>query len=211
MKFRYFLRGFGIGIVFATIICMVAFQNDDSRNFSDKEVIERAKELGMVEQKESIEDIFASEGDKDTKKESNKATEDASSEDNSTTGEKSDSSEEETTKDKTAKEQTTKKTTEKKTTENTTEKTTEKMTEEVTTEKVTEEPKNKTVTITIKGGMSSYPVCQKLEELGVIEDASDFDNYLIRNGYANRISVGTHTLRIGMTYEQIAVAISDPA
>ena len=47
MKFRYFLRGFGIGIVFSAIICIVAFQGDDSRSISDKEVIERAKELGL--------------------------------------------------------------------------------------------------------------------------------------------------------------------
>lgn len=211
MKFRYFLRGFGIGIVFATIICMVAFQSEDSRNISDKEVIERAKELGMVEQEESIEDVFASKGENGTGKDSNKATEEVSTELNETADEKRDSSKEELTKENTTEEQTAKKPTEKKTTENTTEKTTEKVTEKATTEKTTEAPKNQTVTITIKGGMSSYPICQKLEELGVIENASDFDNYLIQNGYANRISVGTHTLRIGMTYEQIAIAISDPA
>ena len=44
----------------------------------------------------------------------------------------------------------------------------------------------------------------------MIKDATDFDNYLIKNGYANRIRVGTHTLTIGMTYEEIAIAISDP-
>ena len=91
------------------------------------------------------------------------------------------------------------------------EKTTEQKTEastEATTEK--QEESAKEVTITIKGGMSSYPVCQMLQEIGVIKDAMDFDNYLIKNGYASRISVGTHTLKIGMSYEEIAIAISDP-
>ena len=114
--------------------------------------------------------------------------------------------------EKTTQTKTTEVTTEQTTTEQTTEeKTTEQKTEastEATTEK--QEESAKEVTITIKGGMSSYPVCQMLQEIGVIKDAMDFDNYLIKNGYASRISVGTHTLKIGMSYEEIAIAISDP-
>ncbi|MBO5087194.1 MAG: hypothetical protein J6C01_00840, partial [Lachnospiraceae bacterium] len=123
--------------------------------------------------------------------------------------EKQKESEENTTKEKMTQEKTTEeKSTEKKTTEKKT--TEEKTTEKNTTEQSTTEVKNKTVTITIKGGSTSFPVCQKLQELGVIKDATDFDNYLIKNGYANRIRVGTHTLTIGMSYEEIAIAISDP-
>ena len=45
----------------------------------------------------------------------------------------------------------------------------------------------------------------------MIEDASEFDAYLIQNGYASRIRVGEHTLKRGMSYHDIAEAISDPA
>ncbi|MGN0155223.1 MAG: hypothetical protein ACI4A3_12300, partial [Lachnospiraceae bacterium] len=72
------------------------------------------------------------------------------------------------------------------------------------------EQETPTVTITVERGSSSYPVCQKLQELGMIEDASEFDNYLIENGYAYRIRVGTHTLKMGMDFHAIAEAISDP-
>ncbi len=207
MKFKYFLRGLGVGIIFASVICIVAFQSADSRKMSDKEVIERAKELGMVEEENSVKDMFVAEGT-DTK---NKTVEEKTTE--ATTEKKS--TEEKTTEKKKEKKKTDKTTTEQKTTaEKTTEVTTEKKTtEEKTTEEKTTEAtteKKTTVTITIRGGMSSYPVCQMLQEHGLINDASDFDDYLIKNGYANRISVGSHTLRIGMSYEEIAVAISDP-
>ena len=201
MKFKYFLRGFGIGIIFASIICVVAFQSSDARQISDKEVIERAKELGMVEKEDSAKDMFATDETNVEKQTSEvkPSTEEKTTE--TSIKEKSTEEEKSTEKKTTEKKTTEEKTTEKKTAE---EKTTEEKTTETTAEKKT------TVTITIKGGMSSYPICQMLQELGLIEDATDFDNYLIKNGYANRISVGTHTLRMGMSYEEIAVAISDP-
>ena len=204
LKFKYFLRGLGTGIIFATLVCFVAFNTSGSKEISDKEVIERARKLGMVEEKSSVKDLFVSDKkDKDSAKE--KKTEDSSSE-------KKKNDKKTTEEEKTTQTKTTEVTTEQTTTEQTTEeKTTEQKTEastEATTEK--QEESAKEVTITIKGGMSSYPVCQMLQEIDVIKDAMDFDNYLIKNGYASRISVGTHTLKIGMSYEEIAIAISDP-
>ncbi len=202
MKFKYFLRGLGTGIIFTTIICLVAFQGADNKTITDKEVIEKAKTLGMVEKEESVKDMLAQKKDtssevSETPKET--STTEAVSEENPTR--------EETTEEKLEKKDTKKTSTEKKTTE-------EKTTEEKTTEKKTTEQsanqKGEMVTITIKGGSTSFPICQELQKLGMIQDATDFDNYLIKNGYANRISVGTHTLTIGMSYKEIAVAISDP-
>lgn len=191
MKFKYFLRGLGTGIIFTSLVCIVAFYTSDSKAISDKEVIERAKELGMVEEKISVKDFFTSE---------------------MTTNAKEKKSEKElTTELQTIGEQTSENKTEVQTTETVTEEQkTETKTEISTKNEAETNDTKKTVDITIKGGMSSYPVCQRLQELGVIEDASDFDDYLIKNGYANRISVGTHTLTIGMSYEEIAIAISDP-
>lgn len=211
MKFKYFLRGLGTGIIFTSIICLMAFHNGDSRNISDKEIIERAKELGLVEKKETVKDVFASEKSSEEMTEKKMTEEQKESEENTTKEKmsKEKTTEEKATEEKITEEKTTEeKSTEKKTTEKKT--TEEKTTEKNTTEQSTTEVKDKTVTITIKGGSTSFPVCQKLQELGVIKDATDFDNYLIKNGYANRIRVGTHTLTIGMSYEEIAIAISDP-
>ena len=190
MKFKYFLRGFGIGIIFTSIVCLVAFvQNSDSGKMSDKEVIERAKELGMVEEQSNIKEFFSSDKTSSTEQSDTQETE------NVTTGE----SEDETVTENVATESEEKSEQESSATENID-----------VTEKSTEQPTKQTVTITIEGGASSYPICQQLQELGVIDNADEFDNYLVSNGYASRISVGTHTLTIGMTYEEIAVEISDP-
>lgn len=48
MRFKYYLRGAGIGVIVATLILSVAFLFHD--NISDEEVIRRAMKLGMVMQ-----------------------------------------------------------------------------------------------------------------------------------------------------------------
>jgi len=48
LKFKYYIRGIGIGIIFTTIILAVSFYiNGGSKKITDVEVIERAKSLGM--------------------------------------------------------------------------------------------------------------------------------------------------------------------
>ena len=47
MRFKYYLRGLGIGIMVATVILSISFalRKDD---LSDAEIMRRAEELGMV-------------------------------------------------------------------------------------------------------------------------------------------------------------------
>lgn len=208
MKFQYFLRGVGFGILFASIIFMVVYNgNSANKTLSDEEIIKKAKELGMVEADTSLEEYL--------KETSNKKNTE------STTKEDSNKNSTETTTENTNEKDSAISTTEetdKKDSTNTTKKTTEKQTEadntikqETTTE--TETGNNNTTAqtyqITVVAGESSYPVCQDLESLGLIDSADKFDNYLIEKGYAVRIRVGTHTLTKGMSYEEIAIAISD--
>ncbi|MCM1498935.1 MAG: hypothetical protein NC124_10775, partial [Clostridium sp.] len=53
MKFKYFIRGLGIGIIFTSIICLTAYHGNASDTMTDAEIIRRAKELGMVEEDRS--------------------------------------------------------------------------------------------------------------------------------------------------------------
>ncbi len=98
-------------------------------------------------------------------------------------------------------------------TEATTEENTEDVSTEATTEKNTEEAStessNKTVKIdiTVSSGMTSTAVAKMLQQQGVVEDYNDFDRYLNENGYSYKIPVGTFTVEIGYTYEQIAKAM----
>lgn len=48
MRFKYYLRGAGIGVIAATLVLSVAFLFHD--NISDEEVIRRAMKLGMIMQ-----------------------------------------------------------------------------------------------------------------------------------------------------------------
>ena len=50
MRFKYFLRGLGVGIVFASLIFFMVYKENATPKMSDKQIIERAKELGMVEE-----------------------------------------------------------------------------------------------------------------------------------------------------------------
>lgn len=47
MKLKYYLRGAGVGIVFATLIMLVVCSTNKN-NISDDEIIRRAMKLGMV-------------------------------------------------------------------------------------------------------------------------------------------------------------------
>lgn len=227
MKFKYYLRGIGIGIIFASIIFLIAYRENVPAKMSNEEIVERAKQLGMVEANDPINKLIDKKSDNksdENASEEKEPAEKVSTEEIKTEAENTEATTEEqtteatTTEEQTTEEQTTEtKTTEVKTTEaKTTEaKTTEARTsEQQAAEKQTTEEKNtkksKTIEITIARGSSSYPVCLKLKELGLIDDAAKYDDYLIEHGYANRISVGTHKLKMGMSYHDIAELISDP-
>ena len=47
MKFKYYLRGCGLGILVASIVLMVSFHSQN-KTMDDTAVMERASELGMI-------------------------------------------------------------------------------------------------------------------------------------------------------------------
>ena len=52
MKLKYYLRGLGMGVLVATIILTIAHHAQNK--MSDADIIERAKELGMVMEKDTL-------------------------------------------------------------------------------------------------------------------------------------------------------------
>ncbi len=65
MRFKYYLRGAGIGVIVATLVLSIAFLFHD--DISDEEVIRRAMKLGMVMQENSsgtLSDIAAPDASK---------------------------------------------------------------------------------------------------------------------------------------------------
>ncbi len=197
MKFKYFLRGMGIGFLFCSLIYIAAYQTSPNKLLTDEDVIARAKELGMVEAPTQIEELLEGNSTEEQTAEE-KTTEEQTAEEKTT--------EEKTTEEQTAEEKTTEeKTTEEQTTE---EKTTEeKTTEEKTTEETSAEEKEVVATITIKRGMQSITVAKLMEKEGIIKDAYDFDKYLNKKGYSTKLRVGTYTMKNTYTYEKLAKII----
>lgn len=56
MRFKFYLRGCGLGILFTTIVLMIGFARADKPAMSDMEIMQRASELGMVKA-EAVRDI----------------------------------------------------------------------------------------------------------------------------------------------------------
>ncbi len=62
--------------------------------------------------------------------------------------------------------------------------------------------------LTISVGDWSSDVSKKLENLGIIDSASDFDNYLEKNGYSTSITAGSYDVSMDDTYQELARKIT---
>lgn len=183
MKRKYYLRGVGVGILFATIILFIAYSAMGRKAMSDEEVMKRAEELGMVKAGSLLDSLNRSSEDStdnsvgDSSTDSNSATEPAT--ENPSSVEPTTTEAEPTTQDTEADEPSS-----------------------------TTSPTERTVKFTVVSGMSSWNVATILQDQGVIADAADFDNYLEANGYSDRISTGEYTVTVGSDYETIARLIT---
>ena len=59
------------------------------------------------------------------------------------------------------------------------------------------------VTVVIEEGVTSYSVCELLEELGLIEDADSLDYYICSNSYSRSIQEGVYEIPRGTSDEEI--------
>lgn len=180
MKRKYYLRGIGVGILFATIVLMTAYQIFGSRSMSDEAVIKRAEELGMVQGSSALEQLGKPGDTASASAQASVTTEDtestATTEDTSVSADTG--------------------------SETTTEAATETSTEAASTTEI------KTVSITIVSGMNSWNVATILRDQGVIEDALDFDAYLENQGYSSRIATGEYEIPLNADYSAIAKIIT---
>lgn len=181
MKLKYYLRGLGTGILFATIILFISY----SYKMSDKQIKEKALELGMVYP--DTEETSSSEASSDDLVADDTTLNEQSTEEQTTNQV---SSEEKSSEENTTKEETTQETTKK-----------EETTEETTTKNNTPQ---KTYELTVTSRTTSIDVSNKLESAGIIDDADKFNDYLCDNGYSSRIQNGTFTVNSSMSYEELA-------
>ena len=180
MKLKYYLRGLGIGII-VTAVIMGASSGSRKETLSDREIRERAAELGMVEQSGSLAEMA---------QEENVEIPEETAETEVPTEVPSESPE----------------TSEEPAATQSPESTAAEEPEETPKAAATKEPAEAadTVTIEIKSGDGSYTVCQKLEQKGLITSASDFDTYLYSNGYDRKLRAGSHEIPADAKPEEIA-------
>lgn len=201
MKLKYYLRGIGIGVIVTTIILMIALGRD-TEVLTDAQIKQRAAELGMVE------GGLLKEKDKTTVTEG--AIEPSTGEGVTVGQETTNSPTVSATEPATEKPSTTKPTT---TTAPTT--TAAPTTKAPTTTKATQAPvpeeREDGTYVTIEIGASDWSnhVASKLQAAGLVENAADFDQYLIKNGYESVIASGTHKFKVGSSYSELAKELTN--
>lgn len=212
MKLKYFLRGLGSGIVITSIILTVSHQGRP-HEIPEKEIVKRAEELGMVwEEKGDLIAEVTKEPEitnTDEKNNENGEQENAGNEEVTVTPETTNTPTPEPTNTPTP--EPTNTPTPEPTNTPTPEPTNTPTPKPTATPEPTPTPftglQEKKV-ITIVSGMWSDKVARELEAMGAVDSALAFDQYLIANGYAERIVVGTFEIPAGATYEQIAKIIT---
>ena len=218
MRMRYYLRGLGIGIV-VTALLMGFTKGGQKETLTDAEIVERAKSLGMVENsvlsadlgdKEDISVNGISEADQqEVMPETETETADNTEQTEPETTDNTEQSKPETADDaEQSKPETADDTeqTEPETANNTEQSKPDKETEAENPEKVGTVTGNRYV-VTIYSGDGSRTVANRLEEMGVIEDAAEFDRYLCQNGYDKRLTTGNHEINAGADEKEIAEAL----
>ena len=194
MKLKYYMRGLGIGIVLTTLILTIA---NPKEKLTDREIIERAKILGMQEAGE-VEDKSLSEvlgGGKPTVMPSESPAQPSVTPILTPTKAPKPTATPKPTKEP-------------------------EVTPEPTLTPEPGQPKDdgtdkndgvnqgELIAFTIEKGMSSGKVAALLEAKGLIKDADDFNQYIVKEGKASVIRIGTYTLPIGISYDEIITKLT---
>lgn len=168
MKLKYYLRGLGIGIAVTALVLALAGGGKES--LTDAEIIERAKELGMVESV-TLSQLSSENNSEDVSEDvSEPVSEESTSEEVS--AEPSEDISEEAS--------------------------------EPVNETSSEENIDEYVIVEIGAGDGSDTVSRKLEELGMVEDARMYDDFLCGNGYDKILQTGVHEIPRTADWDTIA-------
>lgn len=192
MKFKYYLRGCGLGILVASIVLMVSFHSQN-KTMDDTAVMELASELGMIMPET---EIVSTEADSQLPESGTQSTD---------TDFSSNKNQKQNTKDSQNKTDGSSQKEEKDTQMASDDKTgsgNNKDTESKKKEDKKEESEE--ITVEIKKGEVCRQLAEELEQIGLVEDAETFRKYMQQLGYDDRIKVGTYTLKRGMTEKEIA-------
>lgn len=206
MKRKYYMRGLGIGVIVTAIVCAIAFPKSKP-TMTDEEIIARAQELGYVKDEESV-----TADDIDKIKENEQVT---PSPETSTTPEVTPEptpeaptppDEPEVPTQPTPVTEQGKVTDSPESTKAVTKTPTKIPTKTPTPEptKVPSSGEKVSYTVRVERGMTATKVAELLETAGAIEDSAAFVGYLRDADLTDYINIGTFTIPVGASYQQIA-------
>ena len=188
MKFKYYLRGIGIGVVVTTFIFMILIS------------IHKNEERMDSASKNNMESKTVAAAEDDTEK---KAQSDA------TPSKQISKEDKDVEKDTRPKENTKPKEDAKPKADTGKDQNTETETQQTETEEdETENESSDKVRFEISGGEFSDVICRKLQDEGLISDAKEFNRFLIEKDYDNSILPGIYDIPKDATYEEIAVLLT---
>ncbi len=196
MDKKSFIRGFGVGVLFTAIVLGISFTVRTSDTF----IKARAKELGMIYQESDESPVLALASPEASPKETPKAKE-TEKKKGETKQPLAPKSTPEATPAATEAPSASPKATAGPKTDNS-----KKMEDEK--KKMEENIRKEAQYLKIDVGDWSSDVSNKLERMGIVKSAKDFDKYLNDHGYSSTISAGTYKVSIGDTYEQLARKIT---
>lgn len=231
MKLKYYMRGLGIGILLTTLILALSY-----KDISENEIIRQAMELGMVwkeDPKGNLDEVYTNlDSTQDNKGSEKNNTVDPESEDptDNIDASETDSSGGNTDQEEGAKEGDTDPVKdaagEESMKEGDADPVKDAAVDESTNEGETDSVKDteddgnikaeegvaveelNSVTLIIERGMSSEQVANALEYAGLVEDARDFNHYIVDTGNSTILRVGTYHLSPGLSYKEIIEAIT---
>lgn len=229
MRVKYYLRGLGCGIIFSAIVLSVSFSGKSDKQISDAEIIQRAKQLGMIDGEKGDTEEVGSELQENTEEEkipvkvenedntSEKDTEIKSvadvkdeKKDSSGTNSKTDTLKEESDSKKENKEEESdnKEISKTKDESEVKDENSNKKENESQNESATAQTKE-FVTITIRSGQVCRQIAEDLERKGIVDDAEAFRNYMGQRGLASSIRSGTFQVPKGASYKELADCLTN--
>ena len=218
MKLKYYLRGLGIGIVVTAIIMSIT---NKPQELTDAQIKMRALELGMVEESvladlqakddadvETVEDVLNQHAqEKEEEKQEEESVVETEVEETTDETNSIDADSEEVVAKEEVSTETEEVVEEEPIVENEMEEIPEEAVQENVVEKnnsMKEEVVESYTIIKIEKGNGSEIVSKRLYEAGLVESAAEYNQFLVRNGYDRKLSVGDHEIPADATEEDIA-------
>ena len=203
MKYKYFLRGLGVGLILSALILCISYRS--SRPDSNESIVDQAKELGMVFPQGTQPPGLVDEA-VPTATPTPAPTRNSSGA--GVTGEDTAQPEVAAASPKVAVSP-----------EPTPESAAKSTPKPTSRPKKTVKPKSTAkpassgsggtgVEFKVRGGLLSSSVAREMKAAGIIQNDKKFDEYLVKGGYATKIREGVYRIPAGASYEQIAKIIT---